>query len=73
LGYPQPGTKLLRPLIRYWKGQGTRVLLYLDDGLEVVEVLDNEASKEGASRLGLIANESVGARAEVGFEIKIVH
>jgi len=29
-------TKLLRPLIRHWCGQGLRALLYLDDGIMVV-------------------------------------
>ncbi len=26
-------TKLHRPLVRYWRGQGMRVIMYLDDGL----------------------------------------
>ena len=26
-------TKLLRPLVRYWRGQGIRIVVYLDDGL----------------------------------------
>ena len=26
-------TKLLRPLIRYWRAQGLRAVLYLDDGI----------------------------------------
>ena len=26
-------TKLMRPVVRYWRGQGLRVVVYLDDGL----------------------------------------
>ena len=26
-------TKLLRPLVRYWRGQGVKIVVYLDDGL----------------------------------------
>ena len=26
-------TKLLRPLVRYWRGQGIRIVVYLDDGI----------------------------------------
>ena len=26
-------TKLLRPLVRYWRSQGIRVVLYIDDGI----------------------------------------
>ena len=29
-------TKLLRPLIRYWRGQGLKAILYLDDGIVAV-------------------------------------
>ena len=29
-------TKLLRPLVKYWRGQGLRAILYLDDGIIVV-------------------------------------
>ena len=26
-------TKLLRPLVKHWRGQGIRVIIYLDDGI----------------------------------------
>ena len=35
-GWQQPVilfTKLLRPLVRYWRQQGIQVMLYLDDGM----------------------------------------
>ena len=33
-------TKLLRPLVRFWRGQGLRVILYLDDGILAVNGLE---------------------------------
>ena len=30
-------TKLLRPLVRYWRQQGLQVVIYLDDGIVAVE------------------------------------
>ena len=55
-------TKLLRPLVGYWRGQGLRVVLYLDDGIVAIEGLDKaiEASKKvkvDLASAGLIANE----------------
>ena len=40
-------TKLMRPLVRYWRGQGLRVVVYLDDGLCAVNGLGpaDEASQ----------------------------
>ena len=29
-------TKLLRPLVKYWRGQGIRIVVYLDDGIGAV-------------------------------------
>ena len=42
-------TKLLRPLIRYWRGQGLRALLYLDDG--IVAVSGKSAAVEASHRV----------------------
>jgi len=36
-------TKLLRPLVKYWRGKRLRTLLYLDDG--IVVVAGEEAAK----------------------------
>ena len=33
-------TKLLRPLISYWRGLGPRAVVYLDDGVVVVNGYD---------------------------------
>ena len=30
-------SKLMRPLIRHWRGQGIRVIIYIDDGIVAVE------------------------------------
>jgi len=47
-------TKLLRPLIKYWRAQGLRALLYLDGGIVAVEgaVAAQEASKKVRADLG---------------------
>ena len=37
-------TKLLRPLVKYWRGQGIRALVYLDDG--IIAVTGMEAAKQ---------------------------
>ena len=55
-------TKLLRPLVGYWRGQGMRVVLYLDDGIVAAEGLDkaNQASgrvRQDLASAGFIANE----------------
>ncbi|XP_065892728.1 uncharacterized protein [Dysidea avara] len=42
-------TKLLRPLVKYWRGRGLRVLLYLDDG--IVAVAGEEAAKLASQRV----------------------
>jgi len=42
-------TKLLRPLIRHWYGQGLRALLYLDDG--IVAVSGKDAADKASGRV----------------------
>ena len=40
-------TKILRPVVHYWRAKGLRALVYLDDGLCVVEGRQNaEAATE---------------------------
>ena len=56
-------TKLMRPLIRYWRGRGLRVVLYLDDGIVAVEGKERAAqeSERVQSELleaGLIVNNT---------------
>ena len=34
-------TKLVRPLVRYWRGKGLRIIVYLDDGLCAVKGEEN--------------------------------
>ena len=46
-------TKLLRPLVKYWRRQGLRALLYLDDGIVAV------AGKEAAGRASLKVREDL--------------
>ena len=41
-------TKLLRPLVRYWRARGIRIVVYLDDGLAVAA---DEQSAHAASDL----------------------
>ena len=54
-------TKLLRPLVKYWRGQGIRALVYLDDG--IIAVTGMEAAKQTSrqvrddlAKAGLIVN-----------------
>ena len=39
-------TKLLRPLIKHWRGEGLRAIIYLDDGIVAV---NGEAAAISAS------------------------
>lgn len=59
---PYTFTKLLRPLVRYWRQQGIRVILYLDDGVVAVEH-EVEAKKTSM----LVQNDLIRA----GFVINI--
>ena len=53
-------TKLMRPLVRFWRGRGLRVVLYLDDG--IVATKQEEANRESEQvqrdlcRAGLVTN-----------------
>ena len=54
-------TKLMRPLVKYWRGNGLRVTLYLDDGIVAVKgeekaKCESERVQEDLSRSGLIVN-----------------
>ena len=60
---PYVFTKLLRPLVRLWRGKGCKAVLYLDDGICAVEG-EEEAFKvsswvrETLDKAGLVANEA---------------
>ena len=47
-------TKLMRPLVRWWRGQGIKVVMYIDDGIVVMPQRQraDEASKIMQSSLG---------------------
>ena len=56
-------TKLLRPLVKYWRSQGLRALLYLDDG--IVAVAGKEAAERASQKVkgdlvsaGLVENSA---------------
>ena len=42
-------TKLLRPLTKYWRGQGLRVIIYLDDG--IVSINGKEAAGRASQQV----------------------
>ena len=54
-------TKLMRPLIRYWRGRGLRAVLYLDDGIVAVKgkeraIQESERVQSELLEAGLIVN-----------------
>ena len=56
-------TKLMRPLVKYWRGQGLRIIVYLDDGIAAVageEAACTASSmvQEDLHRAGLVVNVS---------------
>ena len=55
-------TKLVRPLVRYWRERGLRIIIYLDDGLCAMDGESNalEASvmvRSTLSQAGFVAND----------------
>ena len=54
-------TKLLRPLVRYWRGRGLKAIIYLDDGIVAVRGFER-ALQEGSlvkgdlERAGFVVN-----------------
>ena len=55
-------TKLMRPLVRFWRGRGLRVVLYLDDGIVATKqekaIRESEQVQRDLCRAGLVANSS---------------
>ena len=54
-------TKLMRPLVKYWRQQGLRIVLYLDDGIVAVQskqaaLTASRAIQEDLDRAGLVVN-----------------
>jgi len=75
-------TKLLRPLVRFWRGLGLKVVLYLDDGILAANGLQMtaQASRQvqmDLAKAGFIVNESksqwepVKKLTWLGFEIDL--
>ncbi len=56
-------TKLLRPIVGYWRSKGIRAVMYLDDGIVASENFDiavrhSETVKHSLGAAGLVHNES---------------
>ena len=75
-------TKIMRPLVKYWRGRGLRTVLYLDDGIVAVKGKENAEHESrqiqlDLSKAGLIANNvksqwvPVKKLTWLGFQIEI--
>ena len=54
-------TKILRPMVKYWRSQGLRVILYLDDGIVAVSGMQaarevSDKVRRDLARAGLVEN-----------------
>ena len=54
-------TKIMRPLIRYWRGRGLKAIIYLDDGIAAVRgrqkaLVESTRVKEDIEKAGFIIN-----------------
>ena len=45
-------TKLVRPLVKYWRGRGLRIIVYLDDGLCATKGENNAGAAEQGGQRG---------------------
>ena len=55
-------TKLLRPLVKYWRSQGLRIVVYLDDGIAAAE------GELGAGKASLVVREDL---TRAGFVVNV--
>ena len=56
-------TKLMRPLVKYWRGGGLHTVLYLDDDIVDVKGKENadqesRQAQQDLAKAGLIANNA---------------
>ena len=54
-------TKLMRPLVKYWRGRGLKAIVYLDDGIVAVKgemeaKIESRKVKEDLEKAGFIVN-----------------
>ena len=54
-------TKLMRPLVRYWRGRGLKAIVYLDDGIialkgEEKAKVESSKVKQDLEKAGFIVN-----------------